>query len=149
MKVNTIKKLIVFMLIAFLSACGGSSNGGNNRNYIYNDDASTSSFRPKTASEFESKFVNKNINPPSGHIITILPNSTIKQVIKNQTTGESKYTYENIGSNTVILKYMIDDIKCIVRLTWTSELEGHANEIYTSEDFVTNAIGNFFIDGKN
>ena len=151
MKINIIQTTIVFIILAMLSACGGSGNNNNNNNYNgdNNNNASSGNFKPKTAKEFESKFVNKTIHPPSGNVITILPNSRIRQTITNKTTGESTYTYENIDSSTVTIKYMIDDINCIINLSWTSELGGNAREEYTSTDFSTNANGTFLINGKN
>lgn len=153
MKINIIQTTIVLVILAMLSACGGSSNNDNkNKNityYVDNNNASSGNFNPKTAKEFESKFVNKTINPPSGNVITILPNNRIRQTIKYKTTGESTYTYESIDSSTVAIKYMIGDINCIIKLSWTSELGGSAIEEYTSNDFSTNAVGTFFINGKN
>lgn len=151
MKMNIIQIVIAFMLLTLFSACGSSDNNGNPP---YNNGekpniSSPNGFTPKTASAFESKFVNKDIHPPSGNIITILPNSRIRQTIKNQTAGEGTYVYESAGSDMVVLKYMIGDVNCIVNLSWTSELRGNAKEEYKTTDFSTNANGTFFINGKN
>lgn len=154
MKINIKQTTIVLVVLAMLSACGGDNNDNDNKNkninhYVDNNNASSGNFNPKTAKEFESKFVNKTINPPSGNVITILPNNRIRQTIKHKTTGESTYTYESINSSTVAIKYVIGDINCIIKLSWTSELGGSAIEEYTSNDFSTHANGTFFINGKN
>lgn len=143
MKKNILKKIVVFILLITLSSCGSNNNDNNNENH----NKPSTNFTPKTADDFEDKFANKTITPPSGNKITILSNKKIKQSINN-VIGESSYTFTFI-KDTIILKYTINNITCDVSLTWTSALGGNAKEEYSWKDGNQKANGTFSISENN
>lgn len=169
MKVNIIKMMVGLILLVLFSACGSDDSDGNKKkgNTTYNDGAknkngndtntdnnnqSSTIFALTTASAFETKFVNKEIHPPSGRVITILPNGRLRQIVANNTPGEATYAYRvnSKSLNTIALTYKIGDTDCLVNLTWTSELGGNSTESYnTSSGAKENTNGTFYINGKN